>query len=234
VNIDNASIPTIVNGVTASTSITVGFGAATIGLAFRFDKENEDAKTRKTYYLSIAMFLLPLVYPLGSYMALTSNEFSFALKYSFDGFLVALWAIVAVFTIIGKSWKIDEPTENKTESTNQPLSHEQVRIAILTILYKKAEKSPNDYVVPRKEIIETLNLPENIIDFNLAYLRGEELIDLRFPFVGHAHNLAAINTSGINVIENKDDNRKRFPFLNATIPVQIETKIGLLNVSIKS
>lgn len=106
-------------------------------------------------------------------------------------------------------------------------SHDQVRYSILTVLYKKAETSPNNCEVNREKIIELLNVPEETIDFNIKYLVEEKLIKTETTMESWVW--AEITSDGFKVIEHKEENKNRFPFLNATIPVQIQTKIGIIN-----
>jgi len=113
----------------------------------------------------------------------------------------------------------------KKNDDNSIPSHDQIRHSILTILYKKAEVNPNHNIVHREQVIELLNVPENIVDFDIKYLEQENLIKTEASMESWVW--AEITSSGINVIEHKDENKKRFPFLSATIPIQIVNKIGI-------
>jgi len=118
--------------------------------------------------------------------------------------------------------------EKQKKDNHNPLpSHDQVRHSILVILYKKAEANHNNREVYREKIIELLNIPENTVDFNIKYLEQENLIKTENTMESWVW--AEITSSGINVIEHKRENKNRFSFLTAKIPIQIEAKIGIIN-----
>ena len=122
-------------------------------------------------------------------------------------------------------------TKSETQQNSDSVpSHAEIRISMLTLLYKKAEKSPRDSSVGSAEFIKALNVQQNIIDFNWKYLEQEKLIETVSLFERGRMTGATITASGINVIEHKEENKKRFPFLNATIPIQIQIKIGIINL----
>ena len=115
--------------------------------------------------------------------------------------------------------------KSKKNSNNSVPSHDQIRHSILTMLYEKAEKSPNDSEINRDKLIVILKIADNIIDFNVSYLEQEQLLKTRevpnAPWL-----LAKITSSGMNAIEHKDENKNRYSFLSASIlPIQI----GLIN-----
>jgi hypothetical protein len=118
--------------------------------------------------------------------------------------------------------------EKQKKDDDNPLpSHDQVRHSILAILYKEAEASPNNREVRREEVIEILNIPDNMVDFNIRYLVRENLIKTETTMESWVW--AEITSSGINAIEHKKENKNRFSFLTAKIPIQIEAKIGIIN-----
>ena len=120
--IDKTSIPTLVNGITTSLSIIVGFGAAVTGIVFRGDVEKGDAKARKDYFFSLGLFILALVYPWGSYLALATGQFELAVKYSFFGYLIALLAIITVYILTARRWELEK--EEKSEKTEPKKAEE--------------------------------------------------------------------------------------------------------------
>ena len=113
--------------------------------------------------------------------------------------------------------------ENKGKGDNAPssLSHDQVRHAVLAILYKNAEENPNDSAVLREKLLDTLKTSENQMDFNMRYLLEEGLVECRkapnSPFIN-----ARIKSGGMKAIEHKQENKKRFPFLTAKIQFQFQ------------
>ncbi|MGA2680758.1 MAG: hypothetical protein ABSF44_03040 [Candidatus Bathyarchaeia archaeon] len=122
------------------------------------------------------------------------------------------------------------PIKKEKGKGDSTLSHDQIRNSILSVLYKKAETNPKDASVGVKEINEVVNVDRNVLDFNLIYLEQEKLIESVAIFDNKRIEPRRITSSGINVIEHKEENKNRFPFLNATIPIQIQNKIGLVNI----
>ena len=108
------------------------------------------------------------------------------------------------------------------------LSHDQIRYAILSILYKKAEANSNGWEVSKEEITKFLDIPDNKIDFNIRYLSKANLIKLEDTM--DTWVWAEITSEGINVIEHKNESKGRFSFLTAIIPIQIQAKIGVINL----
>jgi len=125
-----------------------------------------------------------------------------------------------------------KPKSETQQNSDSVPSDDEIRISMLTLLYNKAKKSPRDSSVGSAEFIKTLNVQQNSIDFNWKYLEGEELIKTEMLYHRGRMTGATITSSGMNVIEHKDkeENKKRFSFLNATIPIQIRIKIGFINL----
>jgi hypothetical protein len=109
-------------------------------------------------------------------------------------------------------------------------SDDEIRISMLTLLYTKAKKSPRNSCVGSTEFVKALNVPQNLIEFNWKYLEGEKLIETVSLFERRRPIGARIISSGMKFIEGKDkeENKSRFSFLRATIPIPIKIKIGLI------
>ena len=123
-----------------------------------------------------------------------------------------------------------KPKSETQQNSDSVPSDDEIRISMLTLLYNKAKKSPRDSSVGSAEFIKTLNVQQNSIDFNWKYLEGEELIKSEMLYHRGRMTGATITSSGMNVIEHKEENKNCFPFLTATIPIQIQSKIGLINI----
>jgi hypothetical protein len=96
------------------------------------------------------------------------------------------------------------------------LSNEQIRRMILEILYEEAKTNPTSQGVNRDEMKKILQIPEKDLDFNVFYLKEKGLIEL-FQCLGKPWEFAKINAYGIDVVENKEKYRTKFPFIYATI-----------------
>jgi hypothetical protein len=127
ITIDRNYMPTFVNGITTSISIITGLGGAVIGIVFRGDIDKGDSKARKSYFFAFSVLILPLIYPWGSYIALATDQFELAVRYSLDGYLVALLVIVAVYLLTARTWYSGKKEESeKTDSANpEPTKSEQ-------------------------------------------------------------------------------------------------------------
>ena len=51
IKIDEEKIPSLINGVTTSTSIAIGLGGVLTGFVFRHQAPKDDLKTKKIFYL---------------------------------------------------------------------------------------------------------------------------------------------------------------------------------------
>jgi amino acid transporter len=122
---EDSSIPTLVNGITASMSIAVGLGAALLGIVFRADIEKGDYETRKTFFWALGFFIIALVYPWGSYVALANNGFQFAVRYSLGGYIIALLGIIVVYILTAKRWAIEREEKAHTKPDKSEESEQE-------------------------------------------------------------------------------------------------------------
>ena len=131
VTISSDAVPTLVNGITTSMSIIIGLGATVIGVFFHNSTEKNDSEAKRAYIYALSLFILLLIYPWGSYIALANSEFLFAFRYSLNGYLVALSALVIVYYCTARRWNFgkaeklkkiepDKSESDKPESENRP------------------------------------------------------------------------------------------------------------------
>jgi hypothetical protein len=125
VTIADSNVPTIVNGITASMSIAVGLGAALIGIVFRADIEKGDNETRKTFLTVLGIFIIALIYPWGSYVALANKGFPFAVRYSLGGYIIALIGITVVYILTAKRWGLEGKETANTEQYKSEESEQE-------------------------------------------------------------------------------------------------------------
>jgi hypothetical protein len=199
-----------------------------------------DRKAKIAFFAVLISFIYVFAYLFWVYILLATGLIDTSLRWSLDGLLLSLLIFISV--ILLGSYRLDNSQEKKSDKKTErdkgndngisTPTHDQIRYSILSILYKKAETSPKELLVYRTQLIEILKVPENLIDFNVRYLLEEQLVRT-IPETLTSDTLwitAQITSSGINVIEHKEENKNRFPFLNATIPIQIQTKIGIINL----
>jgi len=172
------------------------------------------------------------------WLGMDVTEFFFLIVFGFVPLvLLSMWllnptllnGIMSQFGLSEKLLGKEKEKKEAKDNGNSTPTHDQVRYAILSILYKKAETSPDNSAVNRDKLIEILNVKSETVDFNVLYLAQEKLINLT-TVLNTLFMSARITSSGINVIEHKEENKNRLPFLNATIPIQIQNKIGLINL----
>lgn len=96
------------------------------------------------------------------------------------------------------------------------LSDDQIRLSILELLCKAAKDHPVSSGMGRDEMSEILKIPKNQIEFNMSYLEQKMLVN-RSGFMGPPYWLASIIAAGIDVVENKEEYKKEFPFIQANI-----------------
>lgn len=112
------SIPTVINGITASTSIIIGFTGAIIGILFGLFKDDDDTKQ---ILLFLAFFeLVPLFALFSVYMSLLSGYLELTLKMALIALLYSLIDIAIV--MIGSFIRFYRRRTSTTPSNSLPLS----------------------------------------------------------------------------------------------------------------
>jgi hypothetical protein len=197
-------------------------------------RRKTEKKVRNCFTISLISFAIltidfPTVLTIPRFYSVTNlaNVFLILLLILFGALVVGL---ASIFVGVAFSLKEDKLEKKAKTTANVTPSHDEIRFSILTILYKKAEKTPSNATVSREQLGEILGVEDNKIDFNLEYLERKKLIDRPQLFQGSSKLSARITADGIDVIEHKEENQKQFPFISATIPIQIQNKFGLINI----
>jgi hypothetical protein len=223
------AVPTIVNGIIASTSIIIGF-IATFSAIFIASFGQNDKRISTFVVAFVAIIPFPLMFVFFSLLNLSGGEWLFGLsmKLAWSAFLFSLFMVISIFIIatyiVHERQNGEDKKDKGNENGNSTPTHDQIRHAILSILYKKAETS-SDNAINDEELGKILNVASNMLQFDVWYLEQEKLIQ-RDKFT----EKLMITSSGVNIFEHKEENKNRLPFLNATIPIQIQNKIGLINL----
>jgi hypothetical protein len=103
------NVPTIINGITASTSIIVGFSGAVIGIVIRELFQN-DKKAREYFLGVLALFIYTFGFQFWVYSLLVSGAVDWALRWSLSGLLLSL--LIFGLTIIVTSYRIEVQKKN--------------------------------------------------------------------------------------------------------------------------
>lgn len=115
------NVPTVINGITASTSIVISFSGVVIGMLFR-EVFKGDNKT-KLFFLLMAFYLvIPLGYLSSVYTFLIMGLVDWALKLALNGLILSLFTFV--FIMLSAFYRLDSekkaslenPSLDKTES----------------------------------------------------------------------------------------------------------------------
>jgi hypothetical protein len=104
------SIPTIINGITAVTSIIIAFSGAVIGLVYREDFKDKLSKIVLLGFL--LYFAFPFAFLFTVYYSLMYGAFNFALKWALDALVIALTEFVLSMLVIFSRFDSHKEREN--------------------------------------------------------------------------------------------------------------------------
>lgn len=118
------SVPTIINGITASTSIIIGFTGAIIGIIFQIFKDN--IEMRNILLISAFLESFPLLLLLIVYIVLTQGFVDSALRLSLVAFAYSLliFAIVMLGSFLRLARKGKTSIRTETSATKEPVKKE--------------------------------------------------------------------------------------------------------------
>jgi uncharacterized membrane protein len=99
IKIDVQAIPTLVNGITSSTSIIIAVLGVIIGIMFR-EMDRDDQKAKDFYVTAMLVLVIPLGWLFTTYLFLTTGYSQFAIKYGLIGliFVLDICVIAIVYT----------------------------------------------------------------------------------------------------------------------------------------
>lgn len=95
-------------------------------------------------------------------------------------------------------------------------TNDQLRYRMLEILYKFAQKNTGSLGLDRGSMRGLLQVPDNVMDFNISYLEEKRLIRL-FLAGGEPWMSAEITAYGVDVIEHQDSFKTQLPFIQTNI-----------------
>ena len=107
------TIPTVINGITAVTSIIIALSGAILGLVYREDFSKE--KRSKVALLGFLFyFIVPFTFLLIVYNALIYGALIFALKYALDALILAL--VEFALSMLAIFWRLDSQKNDKLDN----------------------------------------------------------------------------------------------------------------------
>jgi len=107
INVNDQYVFTLVNGITASTSVIVGFSGTIIGIMYREAKEKQDNKARMFSFIAIAVLMIPLNILWTTYCFLVMGWTQLAVRNGLSGFIMAFYVFSVVVIFIGEQLSIE-------------------------------------------------------------------------------------------------------------------------------
>ena len=111
IKLSESYIPTLINGITTSTSIIIGIFIAILGIMFRFSVEKKDSVSKQFYLIAMITLLVPIVFFWTTYTFLTQGLLTFAVTYALSTLIMALF--ICAFVIIYTVTRIANQTEKE-------------------------------------------------------------------------------------------------------------------------
>lgn len=111
IGVGNEAVPTLVNGITSSMSVIVGFCGAIIGIMFR-EIGTKDSEARNRLVVFLALLMAPITMLWTTYSFLTMAMYAFAVKYALVGLIYALYIFVGLIIFVAR--ELIPETKKKT------------------------------------------------------------------------------------------------------------------------
>lgn len=112
-HIEPQNIPAVVNGLTSSLSIVIGFSGAIIGILYReIGEANREAKN--SLFAAIVVLIIPVFLLLTTYNFLILGMYSLALKYGFISLILTLYIFVALILYAVRILRIEQMEKTTT------------------------------------------------------------------------------------------------------------------------
>jgi hypothetical protein len=194
IKLDPTSVPTVINGITTSTSIVIGVVVAVLGIMYRVIMEKSDPKPKEFYLRAMISLMVPLFWLYTTYAFLTIGWTDFAVRYALSGLLAALYVciVITIFTVTRIATEIDgttehiepnkpKPEENKTTNQTRRKGRNwfSIIIASITLIALLISTSFNVYYAWRSD-----NLQNSIN--SLTYFQ---------PFIFSINSTSTLNAS---------------------------------------
>lgn len=125
------NVPTVINGITASTSIVIGFIGVVVGILVR-EVFKDDSKTKIFLLLMVFLAGIPLTYLSSVYSFLLMGYVDWAIRWALNGLVLSLFLFAAIMLFAfhrltsGKKAIVEnassdkpKPDENETADKNK-------------------------------------------------------------------------------------------------------------------
>lgn len=176
------------------------------------------------------------MYPWGSYLALATKQFWFAVKYSLGGYLVALLDLIIVYLYTAKRWNIEKekqpesgkpnPEDEQTPNQTGKKRRKCFSIESLTLVALLISTSSNIYFAVQNQNMQTQN--QNIQ--NSLYALQNSLYNYP-PFI-YSNNTI---TSAMNTVIASRNDTIAVLFGNVKVDLKVITPYdGMLTITAKA
>jgi hypothetical protein len=144
IKIETQYIPTLVNGITSSLSVIVGFTGATIGIMLR-EIEKHDKKAKEFYFRTLALLMLPLTLLWTTYTFLTVDMPQLSVNAALSGLISALYVfiMVIVFTVKNMTADLEKKDTQEASSPNEDKKDISKEKTVKVKIEDKTEKESN-------------------------------------------------------------------------------------------
>jgi heme/copper-type cytochrome/quinol oxidase subunit 2 len=111
IKLPESYIPTLINGITTSTSVVIGIFIAVLGIMLRHSIEKKDSGAKQFYLLGMVILMIPVVWLWTTYVFLVQGFYTFAVTYSLDALILALFVLISI--IVFTAVRISNQTEKE-------------------------------------------------------------------------------------------------------------------------
>ena len=102
IKLSESYIPTMINGITTSTSVVIALFIAVLGIMLRVSIEKKDFESRQFYLVGMIVLLIPIGFFWSTYLFLAMGLSTIAVTYSLDALIGALFIciVLVIFTVV--------------------------------------------------------------------------------------------------------------------------------------
>lgn len=129
----DTTIPTLINGITASTSIVVAVFIAILGIMYR-TLDKKDVKSKEFYIRAMLALIIPIFWLYTTYTLLTIGVPTFAVRYALSGLISALYActVITIFTVTKMATDNSGSDGNEPDKSEPPSNSRETRTMNIT------------------------------------------------------------------------------------------------------
>jgi uncharacterized membrane protein YqjE len=193
------NVPTVINGITASTSIVIGFIGVVVGILMR-EIFKDESKTKVFFLLMAFLLAVPLAYLSTVYTFLIMGLVDWAVRWALDGLVLSLFMFVIIMLFAfhrltsGKEPSLENASSDKTESDKSVSGEKKPKTDSLIAEYEVM----NEYVFRRENntlLANSIMISATLLIVTFAVQNRDKLgmnILLNLPNAGFVPILGAV------------------------------------------